>query len=190
MSVLFNQTNVAPGTSFAGSGGGGGGGLPANGAFSTLTVQSNTIAPTIGNILYTSTNNYQYKCLDYIHRPTQSAQGGQIYAQIQWDAVDTGANYGTVVGASGTTGFIGTIWPGYISMPFQIFGATVDIISDNETFLHCDGKAGAIGSISTGTSFASSENFMSSIQDTNGVTADLGALFSTLKDLYPTCFSH
>ena len=186
MSALFNQTNIAPGTSFSGSGGGSNNPNP---LFSTIAVAGTATVNRLSNVLYTSTNNFAYNCLDFTLRPTQAAQNGTIYAQLQWDAVDTGANYGLIVGANNTTGFIGTIWPGYITMPFQIFGATVDVISDNETFFHCDGKAGAIGSISTGTSFASSQNFMSSIQDLNGRTANMEALFSTLSNVYPACFN-
>ena len=187
MSILFNGVKSAPGNFIDGLGGGTS--LPANASFSTLTVQSNITTPIISNTLTTSTNSYQYKCFDYTLRPTQASQGGQIFAQLQWDAVDTGANYGLIVGANSTTGYIGTIWPGYISMPMQVFGATVDIVSDNETFLHCDGAAGAIGSISTGTSYASSSNAFSSIVAPAGQKANMSALFSTLSNVYPACFS-
>jgi len=50
MSALFNQTNIAPGTSFAGSGGGGGGSYPANPNFSTISLQTPTVGG--GNIYF------------------------------------------------------------------------------------------------------------------------------------------
>ena len=191
MSALFNQTNISPGTSFAGSNGGGGGGsnYPANALFSTIAVQTSATIPTTSYVLNTTGSNVQYAPLNYTLRPDQSVKGGQIYAQFQWDGVDTGANYATLVGANNNFGFIGTVWPGYISMPFQIFGATVQIDSDNETFLFCDGKAGALGTISTGTPFLSSSNAFSSIVSPAGDKANMSALLSTLKSVYPACFT-
>jgi len=248
MATLFNQTNLSPGTSFAGSGGGGSN----TSNFPTgITIGSNILAPTnsgtgfqfnapilqggnlngqialsnqglgfiqpntgvsipciyydnsnatylsnvstavINNMNYTlntTANDPQYNPISFTLRPDQATKGGSIQAVFQWDAVDTGANYATVVGARGGTGFIGSIWPGYISMPFQIFGATVDVISDNETFFHCDGAEGAIGTISTGVNFISAENNLSSITDpSKQYTADMTALLSTFASLYPDC---
>ena len=161
----------------------------AGGSNATL---SNVGNATIQNIAYTSNttaSNVDYRPLNYTIRPDQATKGGQCYASFQFDAVDTGANYACVVGANNSYGFIGSIWPGYISMPFQIFGATVQIDSDNETFLFMDGNSGGLGTISTGTPFLSSSNAFSSIVSPAGDKANMSALLSTLKDVYPACFT-
>ena len=191
MSVLFNQTNISPGLSFAGSNGGGGGGsnYPANALFSTIAVQGTASLPAVSFTSNTTASNVNFVPLNFTIRPDQAVKGGQCYAQFQFDAVDTGANYACVVGGNNSYGFIGSIWPGYISMPFQIFGATVQIDSDNETFLFMDGKAGALGTISTGTPFLSSSNAFSSIVSPAGDKANMSALLSTLKTVYPACFT-
>lgn len=191
MATLFNQTNLAPGKSFAGSNGGGGGGsnYPANALFSTIAVQTSASIPATSFTLNTTGSNVQMVPLNFTIRPDQATKGGQCYASFQFDAVDTGANYACVVGANNKFGFIGSVWPGFISMPFQVFGATVQIDSDNETFLFMDGKEGAQGTISTGVQFISNSNTLGYIQDpTKAYTADMTALLSTFKDLYPTCF--
>ena len=271
MATLFNQTNLSPGTSFAGSGGGGGGGSNFGSiSTGTITVSSITFLPNVGivppsigtrfsgdlnipvtgnfvwfpyysnyndslmvnnNGLYftpasgsgtpyniynavlknastvslsnvyqaqmeqasftknTTDTNVTYTPLSFTLRPDQASKGGGVQAIFQWDAVDTGANYATVVGARSDSGFIGTVWPGYISMPMEVFGATVSLVSDNETFLFCDGKEGAQGTISTGVSFLSSSNEFSSITTPLRDTANMAALFSTLKSVYPDCFN-
>lgn len=160
-----------------------------------------TINPSLGSSAYTFSNvnsmsgtfnttatNADYTPLSFTLRPDQAAKGGGIQAVFQYDAVDTGANYAVVVGANNTTGFIGTVWPGYISMPMQVYGATISLDSDNETFFFCDGAAGALGTISTGVNFLSAQNNLSSITDpSKQYTADMTALWSTFASLYPDC---
>ena len=141
-------------------------------------------------VLNTTASNATYNPLNFTIRPDQAAKGGIVYAQLQYDAVDTGANYALVMGASNTNSFITSVWPGYISMPLQLSGAAIEIASDNETFLYMDGKAGALGNISTGTPFVSGSNFFSSITAPSlGVNANMAALLSTLASTYPACFS-
>lgn len=113
--------------------------------------------------------------------------------RTSWDATDSGAVVSCVMGSDGTLGkaFVGSEWPGFITMPLAIYGATVEIESDNETFFYMDGKAGAIGTISTGVVLSSSEIGGVSTLGVQGTgdTANMVALFSTLKDLYPACFT-
>lgn len=179
MSVYFNQTNISPGTSFS-SGGGSNYTLPANIMVSTITGQKNT----------TGVFNPTYNPINFTLRPDLAANKGTNYIQVTWDAVDTGANTALVAGADASGAFIYSFWPGFVSMPLTLGGQDVTISSDNETFLFGEGKAGAIGSLSTGVQFLSAQNTMSSIQDpTKQYNADLTALLSTFKDLYPTCFA-
>ena len=124
---------------------------------------------------------------------TQNAsQGGRNIIRATYDAADTGAVVSCVMGADGAAGtaFIGSEWPGYITMPMAIYGANITLQSDNETFFFLDGAAGAIGNISTGCEFVGGLNTLSSIRDpTKAYNADMTALLSTLKDLYPSCFA-
>ena len=138
----------------------------------------------------TTTPNDTYNPINFTIRPDQAIKNGIVYGQLQWDAVDTGANYALVFGASSSNAIVTSIWPGYISMPLFLTGASVEIASDNETFLFMDGNAGALGNISTGTPFVSGSNLFSSITaPTLGVNANMSALLSTLASTYPACFS-
>ena len=141
-------------------------------------------------VLNTTASNAGFNPIDFTIRPDQASKGGIIYGKLEYDAVDTGANYALVFGASNANSFITSVWPGYISMPLQLTGATLEMASDNETFLYMDGKAGALGSISTGTPFLSGSNLFSSITEpTETYKADMTALLSTLASVYPACFS-
>lgn len=138
----------------------------------------------------TTATNAEYVPLNFTIRPDQASKGGIVYQILQYDAVDTGANYALLTGADNTSGFITCVWPGFISMPLKISGATIEMLSDTETFLYGDGKAGALGTLSTGTPFLSASNTFSSITDpSKQYTADMTALFSTLQSLYPSCFT-
>lgn len=153
-------------------------------AFSIYNISS------ISGTFNTTDNNPTYNPLNFTIRPDQASKGGQIYQSLQYDAVDTGANYALITGANNSNAFITSVWPGYISMPLKISGASVEIASDNETFLYGDGAAGALGTLSTGTPFLSGSNLFSSIRDATGVyNADMRALFSSLQTSFPACFS-
>jgi hypothetical protein len=192
MSVLFNQTNVAPGTSFSGEGGGGGSNFP-NGlttgtaGYGGLVIGLSTTTATLN----TNQNNYFWNPVYYSLNPASSSQGGRIALKLTYNPDDAGQT-GVEIGAdSNGAGYIGAVWDGYISMPLEVWGATINMYSDNETFMFMDGKAGAIGSISTGVELLSAQNTFSTITDpTKQYTADMTALLSTLKSIYPDCFTH
>lgn len=180
MSALFNQTNIAPGTSFATSG--------APTSFSTLTVSSIVGIQSLSNTRFTSDSNVTWSPIWLNYRPALAAQGGAVNMILNWDAVDTGANNAIRVGADANSAFITSEWLGNIGAALRIQSVLLDLEGDNETFLRCDSQAGALGSISTGTPFLSASNAMSSIVAPGGQLADMTALFSTLKDVYPACF--
>ena len=183
MSVNPSQSWITPTTALFGNSNGGYT-LP-----STIGVQTITTS-TIKGVFNTTDSNVGYNAIDFVFRPAQAVQGGIIYQKLEWDAVDTGANYALILGATPTTALISSEWPGYISMPLTIAGATISLVGDNETFLFLNANAGALGSISTGTPFLSGSNLFSSITDpTLAYKADMTALLSTFKDLYPACFS-
>ena len=139
---------------------------------------------------YTTGANPTWNPMNFTLRPANASDKGTNFIQVTWDAVDTGANTALVAGADASGAFIYSFWPGYITMPLTIGGQDVTIGSDNETFLYGQGKAGAIGNLSTGVEFLSAQNNLSSIQDpSQQYTANMTALLSTFKDLYPTCFS-
>jgi len=204
MSALFNQTNIAPGTSFAASGGGGGSNYPANALFSsigvagssglrtlltsTIAVANSAVIPFTSNTSNTTALTF-YAPFSYTNLVDVESKGGACAGTFTFDADNTGAVTTCRVGADNISAFIGSEWPGFITMPFRIYGASIELESDNETFLFCDGKAGALGTISTGTPFASSSNAFSSIISPGGQNANLTALFSTLADVYPACFT-
>jgi hypothetical protein len=143
----------------------------------------------ITGTMNTTASPPNYNPLFFTLRPDQGAKGGDVYATFNWDAVDTGANVACRIGANSQTAYIGAEWLGYITMPMAVYGATITMASDNETFFFMDGKEGRQGSISTGTSFISGSNQFSSITSSDGQNvADMDALLSTLKALYPNCF--
>ena len=144
----------------------------------------------ISGTKYTTGVNPSWNPINFTLRPDQVTDKGLIYMTIGWDAVDTGANPTLVAGADASGAFIRSFWPGYITMPLYLGGQDVIVESDNETFLFGEGKAGAIGTLSTGVQFLSSRNNFSSIQDnTNTYNANMTALLSSLKSVYPACFS-
>ena len=191
MAVNPNFTNANAFTSYYGSGG-----VPNPLTVSTINV--NTISTNSVLSKSFATSNYvpvgaptNILAMDNYMLVQSNTQGGRVSLRTQWDATDTGAIVACVMGSDGTRGtaFVGSEWPGYITMPMSIYGATVQIESDNETFLYMDGNAGALGSISTGTPFISGSNFFSSITVPGGNNANMNALFSTFKSLYPSNFS-
>ena len=143
----------------------------------------------MSNTILTTDSNAVCRPIQFDFRPDQSVKGGAVEFVANWDAVDTGANVACVMGANGTTAYIGSQWLGYITAPMTIYGAQVSLVSDNETFLFGDGKDAQLGTLSTGVPFASSSNAFSSIISPAGDQADISALFSTLKSLYPSCFA-
>ena len=192
MSIYHNQTNVAPGTAFYSSGGGGGGSNDPNPVVSTITTKSVIGVSTMTMNTYVASGTPNAIPIDNYMLVQNASQGGRNTIRTTWDATDTGAVVSCVVGADGTNGtaFIGSEWPGYITMPMTIYGANISLVSDNETFMFCDGAAGAIGTISTGTRMLSAQNTFSTITDpSNQYQANMTALLSTLKSQYPACFS-
>ena len=191
MSIYFNQTNITAGTPF--SSGGGSNTSNFHSGLTTGTAGQGGFVAGISSFnaeLDTTATGYSWIPQYFKFRPDQAVKGGLVANVIEWDAVDTGANLALVYGANTDTAFITSQWPGYISMPLDFSGANLTLRSDNETFMFCEGNAGGLGNISTGTPFISAYNNFSSIQDpTKAYTADMTALLSTFKDLYPGCFS-
>jgi len=161
---------------------------PAFALSNVSTLNGGTIA--LSNYFASGTPNLL--ALDSYMLTQNASQGGRNIIRATYDAADTGAVVSCVMGADGNTGtaFVGSEWPGFITMPMAIYGANITLQSDNETFFFLDGKAGAIGSISTGTEFIGGLNTLSSIRDpTRAHNANMTALLSTLQDLYPSCFA-
>jgi hypothetical protein len=181
MSVNPSQSWVTPNTALFTGG--------SNSVPDPLSISTLTNVYSISGTLNTTDSNAGYNPLKFTIRPDQATKGGFVWAQLEYDAVDTGANYALLLGANNTNAVITSVWPGYISMPLQLSGANVSIASDNETFLFCDGLEGAIGSISTGTAFISGSNQFSSIRASGTSNANMTALLSTLASVYPACFS-
>ena len=182
MSIYFNQTNLTPGDSFAAQIE-----QQANNV-STLTV-SQLLCSTIRNSVATSQLNPIYTPIQFNLNPNLAAQGGSVQAIFNWDAADTGYNVACVIGANSNNAFVGSQWLNYITTPLNIYGATITLESDNETFLFGNGNSGAIGTLSTGVPFLSAQNNMSSLNAPGTSNANLGALLSTLQATYPACFS-
>lgn len=182
MSVNPSQSWVTPNTALFGTGG-------SNSIPDPLSISTLTNVYSITGTLNTTASNVGYNPLKFTIRPDQASKGGQVWAQLEYDAVDTGANYALILGATNTSALIASVWPGFISMPLTLTGANVSLASDNETFLFCDGKEGAVGTISTGTQLLSASNIFNTITDpTKTYTADMTALLSTLQSVYPDCF--
>ena len=189
MAVNPNFTNANSKTSFFAAAGSGGGSVPDPLNISTLNAVAIN-SKTVNTSNYFPSTSPNLLCLDNYMLVQSNTQGGRNTIRTIYDAADTGAVVSCVMGSDGTRGtaFIGSEWPGFITMPMTIYGATVAIESDNETFFYMDGKAGALGSISTGTPFLSGSNLFSSITAPTGPTANMEALLSTLANVYPACF--
>jgi len=140
--------------------------------------------------LNTTENNPLWYPVRYSLNPAQASQGGQVAMVLTYNPDDAGQVAVSVGARANGTGFIGAVWEGYITMPLDVWGQDITLYSDNETFFHCAGSAGALGSISTGVGMIAGSNQFSSIRDRSGAyNANTTALFSTLQSLYPTCFS-
>jgi hypothetical protein len=140
--------------------------------------------------LNTTENNPLWYPVRYNLNPAQASQGGQVAMVLTYNPDDAGQVAVSVGAKSDGSAFIGAVWEGYITMPLDVWGAAINMYSDNETFMYMDGKAGAQGTISTGVEFVGAFNTLSSIRDpTKAYNADMTALLSTLKDVYPSCFS-
>lgn len=191
MSIYFNQTNLTPGTAFNAGGGGGGGSNFPQGLVAGVSGQGGAVfgVSTMTATLNTTASNYAWYPQRFSLNPAQAAQGGLIGALYTFNPDDAGQTAVFVGAQSNGAGFIGAVWEGYISMPMEVWGATISLYSDNETFMYMDGKAGALGTISTGVPFISASNAMSSIVAPSGDRANMTALFSTLKTSYPACFT-
>lgn len=193
MAVNPNFTNANAFTSFFGSSGG----VP--NPLTVSTINANTISTNSVLASYLATSNYisagianpSVLAMDHYMLVQNASQDGRVSIRTRWDATDSGTVLACVMGSDAARGtaFIGSEWPGFITQPMSIYGATVQIESDNETFFYMDGNAGALGSISTGTPFISGSNAFSSITAPGGDKANMTALFSTLKALYPSNFS-
>lgn len=156
---------------------------------SNATIAVQNINSIVGGSNTTESNNFYFP-LDFTFRPDQATKGGGILGRFIWDAVDTGANNALLFGATSSNALIAATWPGQQAAALVITGETVNLASDNENFIFMDGKAGAIGSISTGVEFISGQNNLSSLTSPNlGRTANLDQLLSTFFGLYPGCFS-
>ena len=192
MSVLFNQTNLAPGTSWISTinvGGGGGSNFP-NGLTAGVVGGGGAVfgmSSMVAN--YNTSNNPSWIPVRLNYNPVNANINDVVGMLITYNP-DTAGQTALFMGAYGTgEAVLGAVWEGYITMPLLLYGATIKMVSDNETFLYMDGNAGAIGNISTGVQFNSASNILNTITDpTKQYTADTTALFSTLKDLYPSCF--
>lgn len=191
MSVNPNFTNANANTSFfAAAGGGGGGSIPDPLNISTLNAVAIT-SKTVSTSNYFPSTTPNLLSMDNYMLVQNNSQGGRNSIRTTWDATDSGAVVSCVMGSDGTRGtaFIGSEWPGYITMPMTMYGANITLESDNETFFFMDGKSGAIGNISTGTQLLSASNIFNTITDPTKVyTADMTALLSTLAATYPACF--
>ena len=190
MAVNPNFTNANAFTSFFSSAGGGG---PVPDPLNVSTINAVSInCKTVDTSNYFPSTTPNLLAVDNYMLVQSNSQGGRISMRTSWDATDSGAVVSCVMGSDGTRGtaFVGSEWPGFITMPMTIYGATVAVESDNETFFYMDGKAGALGSISTGTPFLSGSNFFSSITAPSfSQNANMNALLSTLASVYPACFS-
>jgi len=110
---------------------------------------------------------------------------------LRYDPLDAGQT-ALVLGSRGDgSAFLTGVWEGFIAMPMEIAGANITFVGDSgENFMFMEGKAGALGSVSTGTPFLSGSNLFSSITAPNFASnANMTALFSTLATTYPACFS-
>jgi len=193
MAVNPNFTNANANTTyFAASGGGGGGSNFPNGlTIGTSGAGGNIFnTSTLNATLNTTTSNQTWIAQQYNFRPDLATKGGGVRSIWNWDAVNTGANNALTIGSDSIGAFVGAEWLGNIIMPIRMYGANISLISDNETFMFMDGKAGGLGSISTGTPFLSGSNLFSSITaPTATKTANMTALISTLAFTFPACFS-
>ena len=189
MAVNPNFTNANAKTSFFSAGGGGG---PVPDPLNISTINAVAInAKTVNTSNYFPSTTPNLLCLDNYMLVQSNAQGGRNTIRTIWDATDSGAVVSCVMGSDGTRGtaFIGSEWPGFITMPMTMYGANITLESDNETFFFMDGLAGAIGNISTGVVLNSSQlGGVSTLTTTAGDQANMAALMSTLKDTYPNCF--
>ena len=173
MSALFNQTNVAPGTSF--SGGGGGGSYPAVANFSSIGLQSSTVGQ--GLILFTK---------------DPSASSGTVVQEEYWPGQSSynqtltffqaGNNYGDMIGAQG----IRMTSAPFSTSPFgEVLGSNDGVIlqgkdaSGNLTQVWMEARNGynKLNCVSTITDSAKTS------------TINVNALVSTLATAYPGCLS-
>ena len=190
MSVLFNQTNIAPGTPFA-TGGGGGSNFPSG---ATLGVPQGGGAvygtSSMSCFLNTSNTGTTWFPATYCLQPDTASLNDLMGIILRYDPLNAGQT-ALILGSRGDgSAFLTGVWEGFISMPMSISGANISFEGDSgETFLFMEGNAGALGSVSVGTYLLSASNAMSSITDTTGRKANMTALFSTLQTSFPACFS-
>ena len=152
MSVNTNQTNANANTSFFATAGGGGGGsnFPTGATLGVAGLGGAVYGVSTMVANYNTTQNPSWIPFRYNYNPDTANINDQIAMVITYNPDNAGQN-AVAIGARGDgTGFIGAVWEGYITMPLDIWGATIHAYSDNETFLFMDGKAGAQGTISTG----------------------------------------
>ena len=216
MSIYHNQTNVAPGSLFPANsnflagistpslvgissingvsytgGGGGGSNFPLGATIGTLNQGGFVFGLSSMTANYNTPNNPSpYLPVRLNYNPASASISDEVGMLITYNP-DNAGQTALFLGARGTgEAVVGALWEGYITMPLKMYGATMTMESDNETFFFCDGNAGAIGTISTGVQMLSAQNIFSTITDpSKQYQADMTALLSTLKDQYPACFS-
>lgn len=191
MSVLFNQTNIAPGTAFATGGGGGGSNFPSGATLGVANGGGAVYGTSNMSCFYnTSNTNNTWFPATYCLQPNTASLNDNMGIILRYDPLNAGQT-ALILGARGDgSAYLSGVWEGYISMPMEIAGANITFKGDSgETFLFMEGNAGALGSVSVGTYLLSSSNAMSSIQAPGGQKANMTALFSTLQSVYPACFS-
>lgn len=215
MSIYHNQTNISAGSLFPANsnflagistpslvgissingvsytGGGGGSNFPQGATIGTINQGGFVFGTSSMTTNYNTANNVgSYLPVRINYNPANVSLSDEVGMLITYNP-DNAGQTALFLGARGTgEGVVGAVWEGYITMPLLMYGANITMVSDNETFLFCEGKAGAIGSISTGVQMLSASNIFNTITDpTKTYTADMTALWSTLQGLYPACFS-
>lgn len=193
MSVLFNQTNIAPGNPFS-TGGGGGSNFP-DGIFTSSIVGLSSIngsawggvasgsnfpnGMTVGTIngggctfgtsnmtsIYNTANtNTTWFPATYVHQPNTASLNDLMGIILRYDPLNAGQT-ALILGSRGDgSAFLTGVWEGYISMPMSISGANISFEGDSgETFMFMEGLGGATGTVSTGVDFYSANNYLNTI---------------------------
>jgi hypothetical protein len=106
------------------------------------------------------------RVIEFDWNPSTGVGAGRAEFSISGKAQNAGAVITNSMGVDlqGGFGYIGTVWDGYISMPLKMEGATIEIASDTETLLYCDGNT-TPGTLSTGVSFYHTSTFSATNQN-------------------------
>jgi len=150
------------GVAYTGGGGGGGSNFP-NG----LTIGTSNAGGFIYGVssmtanLQNTSSNYTWFPIQLTLQPPTASSGDSMGIILRYDPLDSGQTALVLGARADGSAYLTGVWEGFISMPMEIAGANITFVGDSgETFMFMEGKAGAVGTVSTGVDFYSANNYL------------------------------